>query len=203
MKRGIGKTESDYSNNANLVANNVANANPTNCINHVNNQLEQSYQNIPELYMKPKNQLNSQYDYDISEAYKVDPFQPDDDNLYKFMNYSMEDNSYLTINKTQDRSKSKENIVVVFFGLTVRTISYHVLIRSHGRVDVQPAFSRGRCEQVMSCLLLKSNIFTHSNCSACPVCRSNALRATFSQRGKKKHSSRKQRGSENHITIPT
>lgn len=111
MKRGIGKTESDYSNNANLVANNVANANPTNCINHVNNQLEQSYQNIPELYMKPKNQLNSQYDYDISEAYKVDPFQPDDDNLYKFMNYSMEDNSYLTINKTQDRSKSKENIV--------------------------------------------------------------------------------------------
>lgn len=84
MKKQIGKTESD-SNNQEIAAA---------C--------------VPEL-LRQQFESNQQYDYDINEAYRMENNPLDDDNLYRFMNYSMEDNSFLTIGKSQERAKSKDN----------------------------------------------------------------------------------------------
>lgn len=96
MKKQIGKTESD-SNNQEIAAA---------C--------------VPEL-LRQQFESNQQYDYDINEAYRMENNPLDDDNLYRFMNYSMEDNSFLTIGKSQERAKSKDNTNVPVHSPTTHT----------------------------------------------------------------------------------
>lgn len=88
MRKPFGKTESDY------------------------NNLENSYQNIPEMYLKTKYAQNAQYNYEIGDAKEEEGVGSGGD---KNLNFSMEDTAQYAQNTAQQfgqRNKSKESIVI-------------------------------------------------------------------------------------------